>query len=187
MKDLFQLSPEPSFTLPYHFHLLTNIQTFYLQLCMWDNYHIFLTALLVFTRLLLNEIYHLIKLLFDWLMWCWFLFAYLLIWFEVFVIVIWHWKPVDSNSHWLTFLYYKRTDSPSVLVTPNRGYSWFLCFTKIFLMLLKIFLMLLVSLFRLKLVLFFSALKESVLWTLKSRALIILDHTSFLWGEFKVF
>ena len=40
----------------------------YLQLCMWDDYHMFLIALLVFTRLLLNEIYRLIKLPFDWLM-----------------------------------------------------------------------------------------------------------------------
>ena len=38
-----------------------------LQLCMWDDYHIFLIAPLVFTRLLLDEIYHLIELLFDWL------------------------------------------------------------------------------------------------------------------------
>ena len=29
----------------------------YLQLCMWDDYHIFLIAPLVFTRLLLDEIY----------------------------------------------------------------------------------------------------------------------------------
>ena len=42
----------------------------YLQLCMWDNYHIFLIAPLVFTRLLLDENYHLIELPFDWLiMW----------------------------------------------------------------------------------------------------------------------
>ena len=40
----------------------------YLQLCTWDDYHIFLIAALVFTRLLLDEIYHLIELLFDWLM-----------------------------------------------------------------------------------------------------------------------
>ena len=40
----------------------------YLQLCTWDDYHIFLFATLVFTRLLLDEIYHLIELLFDWLM-----------------------------------------------------------------------------------------------------------------------
>ena len=37
----------------------------YLQLCTWDDYHIFLIATLVFTRLLLDEIYHLIELLFD--------------------------------------------------------------------------------------------------------------------------
>ena len=40
----------------------------YLQLCTWDDYHIFLIATLVFTRLLLDGIYHLIELLFDWLM-----------------------------------------------------------------------------------------------------------------------
>ena len=40
----------------------------YLQLCMWDDYHIFLIAPLVFTRLLLDEIYHLIELPFDSLM-----------------------------------------------------------------------------------------------------------------------
>ena len=34
---------------------------------MWDNYHVFLIATLVFTRLLLDEIYHLIELLFEWL------------------------------------------------------------------------------------------------------------------------
>ena len=42
----------------------------YLQLSMCD-YHIFSIAPLVFTRLLLDEIYHLIELPFDWLMiWC---------------------------------------------------------------------------------------------------------------------
>ena len=40
----------------------------YLQLCMWDDYHVFLIVTLVFTILLLNEIYHLIELLFDWLL-----------------------------------------------------------------------------------------------------------------------
>ena len=39
----------------------------YLQLCMWNDYHVFLIAALVFTRLLLNEIYHLIELPFEWL------------------------------------------------------------------------------------------------------------------------
>ena len=43
----------------------------YLQLCMWDDYHVFLIGTLVFTRLLVDEIYHLIELPFwviDW--WC---------------------------------------------------------------------------------------------------------------------
>ena len=39
----------------------------YLQLCMWDDYHVFLIATLVFTRLPLHEIYNLIELPFDWL------------------------------------------------------------------------------------------------------------------------
>ena len=39
-----------------------------LQLCMWDVYHTFLIATLVYTRLLLDETYHLIELPFDWLM-----------------------------------------------------------------------------------------------------------------------
>ena len=53
----------------------------YMQFCMWDDYHIFLIASFVFTRLLLDEIYHLIGLPFDWLMmWCNFcLFTYDLI------------------------------------------------------------------------------------------------------------
>ena len=44
----------------------------YLQLCMWDDYHIFLIALLVFTKLLLDEIYQLIELPLEWLIdwWC---------------------------------------------------------------------------------------------------------------------
>ena len=39
----------------------------HLQLCMWDDYHVFLIATLVFTRLLLDYIYHLIELPFVWL------------------------------------------------------------------------------------------------------------------------
>ena len=39
----------------------------YLKLCMWGDYHVFLIATLVFTRLLLDEIYHLIELPFKWL------------------------------------------------------------------------------------------------------------------------
>ena len=40
----------------------------YLQLCMWGDYHIFSIAPLVFSRLLLDEIYHFIELPFDWMM-----------------------------------------------------------------------------------------------------------------------
>ena len=39
----------------------------HLQLCMWDDYHVFLIATPVFTRLLIDEIYHLIELPFKWL------------------------------------------------------------------------------------------------------------------------
>ena len=50
----------PSFIPLYHFHPLTNTHTFVFRP-------------LVSTRLLLDKIYHLIELLFDWLMmWCWF-------------------------------------------------------------------------------------------------------------------
>ena len=37
----------------------------HLQLCMWDDYHVFLIATPVFTRLLIDEIYHLIELPFK--------------------------------------------------------------------------------------------------------------------------
>ena len=40
----------------------------YLQLCMWDEYHVFLIATLVFTRLLHDEIHHLFELPFEWLL-----------------------------------------------------------------------------------------------------------------------
>ena len=52
----------------------------YLQLCMWDGYQVFLIATLVFTRLLLSEIYHFIGFPFDWLIDWWsnvFLFTWL--------------------------------------------------------------------------------------------------------------
>ena len=56
----------------------------YLQLCVWDDYHVFVIATLVLTRLLLDEIYHLIELPFDWLI-DWlimgYLFIYLMNWF----------------------------------------------------------------------------------------------------------
>ena len=49
----------------------------YLQLFMWNDYHVFLIAPLVTTRLLISEIYHLFVLPFDWLMrQCYFLFTW---------------------------------------------------------------------------------------------------------------
>ena len=38
----------------------------YMQLCTWDDYHIYLFTPLVTTRLLFDEIYHFIELPFDW-------------------------------------------------------------------------------------------------------------------------
>ena len=49
--------------LPAHEH--SNI---YMQFCMWDDYHVFLITTLVFTRLVLDDIYLLLELPFDWLM-----------------------------------------------------------------------------------------------------------------------
>ena len=100
-----------SFIPLYHFNPPTNIHTFILDLCSQDDYPMFLITLPGFTRLLLNAIYHLVELLFDWLMmWYWFLFIYLMIWFKDFVTAIWHWKPVESNSHRLSSLHYKQAD-----------------------------------------------------------------------------
>ena len=42
-----------------------------------------------------------------------------------FIIVIWHGKPVDSNSHRLSPLYYKRTEQTSVLVTQSINVNYF--------------------------------------------------------------
>ena len=83
----------------------------YLHFCMWDDYHMFLIASLVITRLLLDDIYPFIELPFDWLMmWHW-VFVCLrddLI-LAIFVTAILDRKPADSNSHRLSPLYYKRT------------------------------------------------------------------------------
>ena len=83
----------------------------YLQLCMWDDYHVFLIAPLVFyqtaTRWDLPP-YRITIWVIDW--WCNVcLFTW---WIDIkfFVTAIWHWKPVDLNSHCLSPLYYKRPD-----------------------------------------------------------------------------
>ena len=82
----------------------------YLQLCMWDDYHIFLIATLVFTRLLLVEIfppYRIIIWLIDDVK-----FVLFVWWFDTRFLLqqSWYGKSVDSNSHRLSPLHYKRTD-----------------------------------------------------------------------------
>ena len=83
----------------------------YLQLCTWDDYHTFLIATLVFTRLLLNKIlppYGItIWLIDDLILILACLFIDLILGF---VTAILHEKLVDSNSHRLSSLYYKRTN-----------------------------------------------------------------------------
>ena len=92
--------------------LLTNEHSdIYFQLCTWVHYHILLIALLVFTRLLLEEIYHLVNYRFiDW--WCEVRFCLFNWWFETRFLLhqSWNRKWVDSNLHGLSPLYYKRTD-----------------------------------------------------------------------------
>ena len=63
------------------------------------------------TRLLLDEIYHIIEFPFEWY-WLMMqsLFAYLMNWFWAFVTEIWHGKRVGLNSHRLSPLYYKWTN-----------------------------------------------------------------------------
>ena len=55
----------PSFIPLYQFHPLTNIETFICNFACENDYHIFLIATLVFNRLLLDVIYHLIELPFE--------------------------------------------------------------------------------------------------------------------------
>ena len=84
----------------------------YFQLCMWDDFDIFLIATLVFTRLLFDEIttlsnYHLIDWECDVNFFC--LFTW---WFDssFFVTAVWDGKRVDTNSYRLSSVYYKQTD-----------------------------------------------------------------------------
>ena len=73
------------------------------------------------------------------------------------------WVPAENLIQYVKWMHQRPVLLDNFMFLNNlisRGYSWFLCF-------LKIFFMLVVSLFRLKLSLFTSALKEYVLWTLK--------------------
>ena len=90
----------------FHSTTSTRLRTLrHLQFCMWDDYHVFLIATLVFTRLLLDEIYHLIELPFEWLIND--TFVCLL---DELILGFWHWKPVDLNLHRLSPLHYKQTN-----------------------------------------------------------------------------
>ena len=60
---------------PAHKHLRIN-----LQLCMWDGYHIFFITTLVFTRLVLDELYHLIEFPFHY--WWYIIFCLFTWWFD---------------------------------------------------------------------------------------------------------
>ena len=97
----------PSFIPLFHFHLLTNIQTFICSFaCEWLSYFkshcLYLpdSYLMRFTTL---SNYYLID-------WCDVDFCLLVDLILGFVTNIWHEKFVDSNSHRLLSLYYKRTD-----------------------------------------------------------------------------
>ena len=102
---------EPSFIPLYHFHPLTNIETFICnfacemttrifyrkkKLCLPDYYSMRFTTLSNYN-------------LSDWLMvqCLFFLLDELIL---RFCYRVWHWKPIDLNSHRLSPLHYKRTD-----------------------------------------------------------------------------
>ena len=85
----------PSFIPFYHFHPLTNIQTFILQLCTWGNYHIFLIAPVLYTRLILDEIttlsyYYLID------RWCDIDFCLFICWFDSKFLL----QLLDTGNRW---------------------------------------------------------------------------------------
>ena len=73
----------------------------YLQLYMWDDYQVFLIATLVFTRLLLDQTYHLVGSPIDWLVYdvClftrWFDFKFLLQQFDTGN--RWIWTRIDDH------------------------------------------------------------------------------------------
>ena len=73
----------------------------YLQLCMRDNYHAFLIVTFVFTRMLLDEFYHFIKLPFDWLIdWLidWWCNVCLFTWWINFRCLL---QPFDTGNRWI--------------------------------------------------------------------------------------
>ena len=89
----------------------------YLQLCMWDNYHVFLIVTFVFTRMLLDEFYHFIRLPFDWLI-DWFIddamFVCLL---DELILGVWNrwiWTRIDYECRVHTCHPYQATDNDTI-------------------------------------------------------------------------
>ena len=98
----------PSFIPLYHFHPLTNIQTFATLHVRWLSHIFNRTACIYQTATRWDLPAYRITI---WLIDVMLIFVCLLVDLNLgFVIVIWHEKPVDSNSHRLSFLYYKQTD-----------------------------------------------------------------------------
>ena len=112
----------PSFIPLYHFHPLTNIQTFATLQVRWLS-HIFNHNACIYqaaTQWYLPPYRITIWLTDDVML----IFVCLLLDLILgSVTAISHEKPVDSNSHRLSSLYYKRTDYPSVLVTRTQYHA----------------------------------------------------------------
>ena len=99
---------EPSFIPIHHLSLLPAHEhsKIYFQLCMWDDYHIFLIYGLYLPdcssmRSTTLSSFHLID-------WWWDVHFCSFAWW--FVTAICHGKPVESNLHQLSSMYYKRTN-----------------------------------------------------------------------------
>ena len=112
----------PSFIPLYHFHPLRNIQTFATLQVRWPS-HIFNHNACIYqaaTQWYLPPYRITIWLTDDVML----IFVCLLLDLILgFVTAVSHEKPVDSNSHRLSSLYYKRTDYPSVPVTRTRYHA----------------------------------------------------------------
>ena len=104
----------PSFIPLYHFHPLTNIQTFICNFACEMTSHIFNRTACIYQTATRWDLppYRITIWLIDDVTLSFFLFTW---WFDssfffFLVTAIWDRKPVDSNSHRLSPLYYKRTD-----------------------------------------------------------------------------
>ena len=107
----------PFFIPPAHEH-----SEIYLQLCIWDDYHMFLIATLVFTYYSMR-FYHLIELQFDWLM-MWSLFLVSLL--DDFMLGFCY-SNLDAGNRWTrTRINYHPciTSEPTNQVCSSFGWLW---------------------------------------------------------------